>query len=79
MPRLTEEPWWPALCERADQAGRALVAELMRAGLTNTHIAQTLRVKPDYVHPIAAEIRDELAALGWRRPLNLDARGFIQA
>jgi hypothetical protein len=77
MPRLTDEPWWDDLCSRADQAGRALVAELMREGWTQARIAKTLRVKRDYVTPIAAEIRDELAVFGWRPPLNLDARGCV--
>ena len=51
---------------KADQAGRALLAELVRDGRTNTEIARTLRIARGHLVAKINEVREELAELGER-------------
>jgi hypothetical protein len=59
---------------RAEQAGRVLLAQLIREGRTNTEIARVLRIARGHLVPVINEIREELAELGERhlRPVDLD-------
>lgn len=59
---------------RAERAGHALLAQLVREGRTNTEIARMLRIARGHLVPKINEVREELAELGERhvRPVDLD-------
>jgi hypothetical protein len=60
---------------RAELAGDALIAAWVRAGWTGERIVATLRMGRSKVLPKVAQVREELAAIGWRPPVRLDEIG----
>ncbi len=60
---------------RAELAGDALIAGWVRAGWTGERIVSTLRMGRSQVLPKVAQIREELAAIGWHPPVRLDEIG----
>lgn len=49
---------------QAEQAGRAYIAKMLRAGHTPREIADGLRMSVATVRPTVAEVRAELAEIG---------------
>ena len=60
---------------RAEQAGDALITAWVRAGWTGERIVATLRMGRSKVLRKVAEVREELAVIGWRPPHRLDEIG----
>ena len=57
---------------RAEREGSALIARWVRDGWTGERIVATLRMGRSQVLPKVAEVREELATMGWRPPPRLD-------